>query len=234
MPKSSIQSATVALVVPFEPAVDGFENMRRDAALLNDSKVAARIYTWDGVWVSLGMSQNRGRDLVAGSQVPTVLRPTGGRAVLHGHDITLGLSCPLALLAGPHDEVAMLARSVRTVYRRVIAPICQALVEIGVPASLAEGTRFSKQPGRSADCFATASPNDIVRTDTGAKVCGVALRLTEGAVLVQASIPAGPPLVDPGLVFAEPAPVSWSEIPVYAFRDALTSNLRNQLVHAVR
>jgi hypothetical protein len=40
---------------------------------------------------------------------------------------------------------------------------------------------------------------------TGLKVCGCALRMTQGAVLVQASIPVGEPLVETSAVFALPA-----------------------------
>lgn len=227
MPKSSLFNCSAPIEIPFEEEMDGRENMRRDAELLRENRLCARIYTWNGPWVSLGMSQDPNRDLLSGQPISTVKRPTGGRAVLHGHDITLGLACPLSLLSHTNEEVS--SRSVKMVYRKIIEPIRLALVAAGVPAELAERTRFAKQPGRSADCFATASPNDVVRTDTGAKVCGVALRLTDSAVLVQASIPARAPLVDPKIVFEDPAAVHWSEIPVLDFRAALTRNLNHLL-----
>ncbi|MBV6457136.1 MAG: Octanoyltransferase LipM [Fimbriimonadaceae bacterium] len=232
--RSSIQHSSFTLQVPFEAEVDGFANMERDAELLKHDRLGARVYTWNGPWISLGMSQDPARDLLPNQATPTVMRPTGGRAVLHGHDITLGLACPLRLLAEPNENPMALGRSVRSVYRRIIEPIRRALVEVGIPADLAEHTPFSKQPGRSADCFATASPNDVVRTDTGAKICGVALRLTESAVLVQASIPAGPPLVNPKSVFADPAPIAWCHIPVLEFGEALTGNLSRLVDHGLQ
>lgn len=60
---------------------------------------------------------------------------------------------------------------------------------------------------RSADCFLGVSRNDIVDLLTGLKVCGCAFRMTKRAVLLQASIPAGTPLVDPALIFAEPSTI---------------------------
>ena len=76
---------------------------------------------------------------------------------------------------------------------------------------LGENTRFLKPSGSArparlaADCFAHVSANDLVDPDSGLKVCGCALRLTDKAVLVQASIPNGLPLVDPQTVFAMPS-----------------------------
>jgi lipoate-protein ligase A len=77
---------------------------------------------------------------------------------------------------------------------------------------LAEGTKFANSGSKTADCFAHTSDNDVVDPVTGMKVCGCALRLTEYAVLVQASIPNGVPLADPQKLFKHPAVVrasSW-------------------------
>jgi lipoate-protein ligase A len=167
--------------------------MRRDLALLEaaeSGQVGWRVYGWDGIWVSVGRFQSPERDLVDSSSTRWVLRPTGGKAVIHGHDVTVGLAVPLGLL-----DVD--CRSIKSVYRVVVAPIVDALRLCGVDAALAEQTRYSHSGARTADCFAFSSPNDVVDACTGKKICGCALRLTQSAVLVQASIPNGPPLVDP-------------------------------------
>ena len=251
-----------------EWGLDGHTNMGRDAALLASAEKGrdgCRVYSWDGPWISLGMMQVAERDLLPTNPVPWVMRPTGGKAVLHGHDVTVGLAVPLAAMVRHSESVERLSRSVRTVYRRIAAPLVVALQGCGLPARLAEETRFvgeagrqsdpdpgdgtaasrlrepsdhphltspvkgegfrtlpmrqvlkgegsrsfatrqiSRGTGRTADCFAHVSPNDIVHEVSGQKVCGCALRLTSSAVLVQASIPNGPPLVDPRLVFAAP------------------------------
>lgn len=145
------------------------------------------------------------------------MRPTGGKAVLHGHDVTVGLAFPLSCLQTQ-------SRSLKPVYRAVVAPIVAALRACGVPARLAEETPYSNVGARTADCFAFSSPNDVVDEETGFKVCGCALRLTDSAVLVQASLPNGQPLVAPETVIRNAALTyrSWDSS---NFADALRANL---------
>lgn len=199
--------------VSLELGISGPENMGRDAALLAEAEAGrcrVRVYTWDGPWVSLGMFQSPERDLKPRCPAPWVMRPTGGKAVLHGHDVTIGAAWPLGwvrnrLIAQNEPVPPSLSRSVRSVYRTTARPIIKALRACGVPAALGDATRFVGRGPRTADCFAHVSPNDIVDERTGVKVCGCALRITDRAVLVQASIPAGKPLVDPADVYERPA-----------------------------
>jgi lipoate-protein ligase A len=223
----------------------GPHNMAQDEELLNRAEQGVagwRVYGWDGPWVSLGRFQIPQEALVDPEAVPWVMRPTGGLAVLHGHDVTVGLAAPLAQLTGWADsEIEAqpdFGRSLKTVYRLAISPILQALRACGVPVVLGEefwkaprlfdevkrerglggegsggnGDLHSATPsslrrerGASSDCFAAVSPNDVVDALTGLKVCGCALRVTRKAVLVQASIPAAEPLIDPSRIFASPA-----------------------------
>lgn len=212
--------------------LDGQPNMDRDASLLHHAEKGeggCRVYSWSGPWISLGNMQRAERDLLVSNPVPWVMRPTGGKAVLHGHDVTVGLAMPLALIAKEGETVEQLSRSVKTVYRWVAGPIVEALNVCGVRAKLAEETAFVKQAGKTADCFAHIAPNDIVDERLGIKVCGCALRLTSSAVLVQASIPNGQPLVDPRLIFAQPsvlAAPAWSAI---EFAESLQKAINDRL-----
>jgi lipoate-protein ligase A len=147
--------------------------------------------------VSLGRFQVPDRALLDARKTNWVMRPTGGKAVLHGHDVTVGLAANLV-------EVGIEPRNVAEVYRAVIGALVEALNDSGMAAVLAETTAHVRNTGHTADCFAHTSPNDVVDPETGEKVCGCALRVTERAVLLQASIPVGPPLVDPATVFATP------------------------------
>jgi len=181
-------------MIQCDGAIDGFENMRRDTELLSLAEKgdpACRVYAWDGPWVSLGRFQSPEKDLVDPHGTRWVIRPTGGKAVLHGHDVTVGFAVPLSYLVNIDH------RSIRNIYRELIRPVVTALRACGVKAALAEDTRYSNKGNRTADCFAFASPNDIVDEATGLKVCGCALRLTQKAVLLQASVPNGKPLVEP-------------------------------------
>jgi len=212
--------------------LDGQANMDRDAALLRQAengKGGCRVYSWNGPWVSLGNMQRAERDLLPANPVPWVMRPTGGKAVIHGHDITVGLAMPLALMAKNGESVEALSRSVKMAYRWVVAPIVEALNACGVRAKLAEETVFVKQEGKTADCFAHVAPNDIVDERLGIKVCGCALRLTSLAVLVQASIPNGAPLVDPRLIFAQPNVLAASVWETAGFAKSLERALNERL-----
>src|SRR4051812_23191761 len=114
--------------------------MERDIRLLDSAEngvAGCRIYTWDGPWVSLGRFQSPDRDLVDPERSNWVMRPTGGKAVLHGHDVTVGLAVPLRLL----DLTGQ--RSLKAVYRLVIGPLVEGLRACGIPARLAEETQFS-------------------------------------------------------------------------------------------
>lgn len=176
--------------------------MARDTELLElaeRGESAARVYSWDGAWVSLGRFQHPEKALLHPERINWVVRPTGGKAVLHGHDVTVGLALSLRDIGIGETE----ARRISVVYRRAIGPLVEALSRAGVSAELAEDTEFVRNAGHSADCFKYVLPNDIVDPSTGKKVCGCALRLTDRAVLVQASIPNGTPLVPPETVFRE-------------------------------
>jgi lipoate-protein ligase A len=211
-----------------EWGLDGPTNMGRDAELLAQAEQGqggCRVYSWDGPWISLGMMQVPERDLLPTNPVPWVMRPTGGKAVLHGHDVTVGLALPLSLLARDGESVERLSRSVKTVYRGIIRPMVAALRQCGMPAKLAEETPFVGGKGKTADCFAHVSPNDVVHELTGQKVCGCALRLTSTAVLVQASIPNGPPLVDPRRIYAAPSAMGAFRWDATGFAERLASAL---------
>ena len=164
-------------------------------ALVAKHEVAARVYSWNEPWITLGKFQNPLTDLLSNCPVPHVMRPTGGRAVLHGHDITIGLAISLSTIAESAEDVALLSRSVRRVYKIAVAPIISALESCGVDAVLGEEVVGPSKGAKSADCFAHISANDVVDRATLHKVCGVAMLLTKEAVLVQASIPVKEPPV---------------------------------------
>ncbi len=181
---------------------DGPANMATDALLLAEAEegaYAARVYSWSGIWVSLGRFQRASKDLFELDTTKWVLRPTGGKAVLHGHDVTVSLAMPLA-------DSRLASRSLRTNYRVITQPLIGALRECGLAAHLAEDTQFSLRGQRTADCFGFNSPNDVVDENTGRKLCGVALRQTDRAILLQASIPFRIPDVDPASLIVGAGP----------------------------
>ena len=175
-------------------ALSGPENMQQDLDLASMGKIAARVYTWIGPWVSLGKNQGADEKLIS-SGVPYVQRPTGGRAVLHGHDATVGLAVP----------VRYLKSGLGSTFRIVTKPLVEALRACGLPAVLAANVPGAYGGEQKFDCFVSVSKTDVVHEITRIKICGCALLRTREFVLLQASIPNGEPLIDPANVFTEPA-----------------------------
>ena len=206
---------------------DGVVNMARDVELRDQAdqgEFGCRVYFWSGPWVTLGRFQSAPKDLIDPTAIEWIVRPTGGKAVLHGHDVTVGLAAPLA-------QIGCSSRELKRAYRALILPLVSALRECAVPCVLAEGTIHESKGIRTSDCFAFNSANDVVDEITGIKVCGCALQLTETSVLLQASIPYTQPLVDPSSVIREAAPGQSAEWDPQGFPEKLELALRYNLVH---
>ena len=157
-------------------------NMGVDEALLA-SVIAGgpptlRFYTWDGPWLSLGYAQRTGPGRLAAcaeTGVGVVRRATGGRAVLHGGDLTYALAAPTALLPdGLHAS-----------YRLVAGALLAALRSLGVEAE--RSGLEAPGPNRGAfDCFERAAPEEVCAA--GRKLAGSAQRRTGAGVLQHGSL----------------------------------------------
>lgn len=183
--------------------------MAADLALLaaaERGEAAGRLYGWDEVWVTLGRAQCADDVLVDPQNTKWIIRPTGGGAVLHGHDLTVGLAVPMQ-------------RSVRDSYRLLARPLLEAFNAAGVPAILAE-EQGDGDP-RRRDCFAGSSANDIIDRDTRRKICGCALRRTRSAVLLQASVPVRIPVQSAETIIRGGVPSSPISMNVAHFTAAL-------------
>lgn len=191
------------------PRLSARENMELDSRLPSEGPGSFRVYGWSSVAVTLGFSQLCEVALVSPlpEGVDVAIRPTGGRAVLHGHDVTVGVCVSLNRLGLPDGS-----RSLRAAYRQIVAPIVDALNEVGVPAALGEDTRFARLVGGSPDCFAHVSANDVVHAGSGAKLCGCALRMSERDVLLQASIPVRRPSIHPREILRQASEPNWIDV----------------------
>ncbi|MHB8635125.1 MAG: lipoyl protein ligase domain-containing protein [Fimbriimonadaceae bacterium] len=174
-------------------ASDPAAAMAADAAMLADAErgqVAIRLYRWTGICVTLGRFQDPTLALLDPAMYAWAHRPTGGSAVLHGHDVTLSAAIPLNNTATPR---------IRAVYMALTGVVIDFLAANGVLAAIAEpqppgGSRIPSQA-----CFATSAPFDLIDAE-GHKVCGCALRISRRAALLQTSIPVSPPAVEPDSV----------------------------------
>jgi lipoate-protein ligase A len=173
--------------------------MALDEALLETAGhkgvVSVRVYTWRAPCVTIGRFQSVRRTMPPGalrSCVPMARRITGGRAILHGGDVTLSVAMPtrgsgLAL----RD-----ARDVQGIYAALVAPIARSLASQGAEVIRGKGG----SAGDGGDCFDSAGACDLVELRTGLKRVGAALHVAPEAALLQASIPCRPcPCPDPEL-----------------------------------
>jgi lipoate-protein ligase A len=160
-------------------------NMGVDEALLASAERtgegAIRFYGWAGPWLSLGYGQRFDPDRAracAAAGVGVVRRSTGGRAVLHGCDLTYAVAAPSgALPAG-----------LRPTYERIGQALVAGLCALDVPATR-EATGAGAGRGEF-DCFAEPARDELVLA--GGKLAGSAQRRTAGAFLQHGSIRLAP------------------------------------------
>lgn len=153
--------------------------MAADLALLDGvvagAPPALRLYRWSPPALSLGRFQPDG-DLNAAAcsrwGVQVVRRPTGGRALLHGGDLTYAVAMPRP--TGP-------AGSVDALYRRVAGALLAGLARLGVDAAI---VRDGGPAGPA--CFAGGQGADLRVGER--KLCGSAQLRRDGAVLQHGAV----------------------------------------------
>lgn len=175
----------MSLRAVFTPPQDGPTNMATDVALLRSvaagrSRPTLRLYRWKGPWVSLGYAQDAARavDLAAceAAGVGLVRRPTGGKALLHGSDLTYCLTLP-----GSHPVAhASIGRS----YLAISKVLVDALALLGLEGSLTE-----RESGRSDATRACFEEHRVETVSLGGrKLIGSAQARRDGGLLQHGSI----------------------------------------------
>jgi lipoate-protein ligase A len=153
--------------------------MRADLALLDEVAAGAapalRLYHWRPPALSLGRFQpddDVDAEACRSRGVEVVRRPTGGRALLHGADLTYA-----AVMARPEGA----AGTVDAVYRFLASGLIAGLARLGVDAAVAR----HEGPGGPV-CFASQQGADLRVGER--KLCGSAQLNRAGAVLQHGSI----------------------------------------------
>ncbi len=179
----------------------GAFNMATDEVLL-ESVIAGgqsilRFYTWEPAALSLGVHQSIGeidRDACADRGLDLIRRLTGGRAVLHQHELTY------SVIARHNDP--RVSGGVIESYRKISAALVEGLSSLGVRVSLAPYDRTLTQAGAArretvfgndaavedhgAVCFDAASAYEL--TAGGKKLVGSAQARRGGTLLQHGSI----------------------------------------------
>jgi lipoate-protein ligase A len=165
-------------------AADGAWNMAFDEALMARSRrtgdAAFRVYSWNAPTLSLGRNQ-RARscyDLAAATRlgVAFVRRPTGGRALLHHHEVTYSVTMPCADPA-----------TAGSAYHFINEVLLGGLSALGVRASRAStAAAAGSLPPGIRPCFDVPSAHEITVGDK--KLVGSAQWRHDGALLQHGSI----------------------------------------------
>ncbi len=167
------------LVDDLAAARDAAGQMAADLACLDDviagGPPVLRLYTWSPPALSLGRFQPE--DDVDAARcadlgVEVVRRPTGGKALLHGADLTYAVALPRPSGSEGHVDA---------VYRSVAAGLVAGLARLGVAATVGE----ERGPAGPV-CFAAAQGADLRVGDR--KLCGSAQVQRGDAVLQHGSV----------------------------------------------
>lgn len=178
--------------------------MARDYALLEafqrgEVPPTLRVYQWASPALTYGVNQQLPPRLTETCQslgIPMFRRPTGGKAVLHGHDLTVALVFSAGERLYPRQVYQRLAPALAAAFRVVGVPAVQGHAPAPDPRGMDDG----------GDCFATPAIADIVHAETGVKLMGCALLVRGAHVLMQASIPLRLPTVPVERLFGHPHP----------------------------
>lgn len=170
--------------------------MALDEALLESviagGRPVVRFYTWEPATLSLGVNQSIGEidhAECARRGFDVVRRLTGGRAVLHQHELTYSVCA--------RENDPRVSGGVIEAYRKISAALVEGLSSLGLLVSLAPYGRAELRAGgveeggeavagHSAVCFDAASAYEL--TSGGKKLVGSAQARRGGALLQHGSI----------------------------------------------
>ena len=162
----------------------GAFNMAIDRFLANQGQPCLRVYGWHPPAISLGFHQPIEQvDLVKCHQdnIDVVLRPTGGRAVLHAQELTYAVVLP--------QSSSFYDRSVLPVYETISKAIITSLQRLDLPIQWEPAQKTPKNLSKGAlasVCYASTVQYEIGYQ--GKKLVGSAQRRIGGAVLQHGSI----------------------------------------------
>lgn len=169
----------------YDEALPGARNMAVDEAILGavsagEAAPTLRLYAWQPFCLSLGYGQRMSdvdiQRLHAHSW-EVVRRPTGGKAILHGDELTYSVSLPIDHPLAQGDVVSS--------YRRISEALMAALQKLGLqPQSEAQA---KGNQGLGAVCFEVPSHYEI--TTGGRKLIGSAQVRRKLGVLQHGTLP---------------------------------------------
>jgi lipoyl(octanoyl) transferase len=166
-------------------------NMALDEAIAervrgNKAPPTLRLYGWDMPSVTLGYFQRIAEvdvEYCLQQNIPVIRRPTGGRAILHGDEITYSFSVK--------TRTGLFSRSLLDSYRKISAAFSTAFLKTGVSPEIKLLKETRREPHavilKSPLCFQSVSYGEI--TVNSNKIIGSAQKRWTDGLLQQGSIP---------------------------------------------
>ncbi len=166
---------------------DAYYNMALDEAIAaevrkGDSPPTLRLYGWDRAAVTLGCFQKTSDiniEYCRLHEIPIVRRPTGGRAILHGEELTYSFSAKTD--KGPFSHGLLDS------YKKISMAFLIALTKIGLRAGAKTEREKGRVLSRSTLCFQSSSFGEILVDNK--KLVGSAQKRWNDCLLQQGSIP---------------------------------------------
>jgi lipoate-protein ligase A len=161
-------------------------NMALDEAIATEvrkgnSLPTLRLYEWEVPSVSLGSFQKIADLNVSAcveNNIPVVRRPTGGRAILHGDELTYSFSA---------GNEGFFSAGLLDTYRQLSAALKSALDMLGLAVTMKTERESGKTLARSSLCFKSTSYGEL--SYRGRKLIGSAQKRWKDGFLQQGSIP---------------------------------------------
>lgn len=166
---------------------NGVRNMAVDCAIAESVGSGSqlptlRMYGWQPICLSLGYGQRTAEvdaEVLAARGWDMVRRPSGGKAILHGDELTYSLCLPLGHALARGDVVAS--------YRRISAGLLAALRILGMSAQAEAMPADANASSAGPVCFVLPSHYEIAVG--GRKLIGSAQLRRGGALLQHGTLP---------------------------------------------
>ena len=168
---------------------DGARNMAVDSAIAGAvgserQPATLRLYGWNPICLSLGYGQRMREadiDALRRKDWDLVRRPTGGKAILHGDELTYSLCLPLDHPLASGDIVES--------YRRISLGLLRALERLGLSATAKPPDASAHSEPAGPVCFAQPSHYEILVDNR--KLIGSAQLRRKGVMLQHGTLPIG-------------------------------------------
>ncbi len=167
----------------------GYVNMAVDLCAMKlvrsgEAKAIFRTYLWKPHCLSIGRFQNPEKEVNTARLIADgydiVRRPTGGRAVWHGHELTYSVVAS--------EDHPLVCGSISESLEKVASLLVKGLEQSGVPAALNNRTRELAKTGREFNpCFTSHGRSEIMTPD-GRKIVGSAQARSHGVFIEHGSI----------------------------------------------